>query len=91
MRKFEITEEQIKKVCNLSHCEIEEHFHEWFPAAFEEEWEIISLIPYCGCDGGFYLQDWTTGNLPFLITPHAGRRHTHEYKISDGKIWRRKA
>jgi hypothetical protein len=97
MRKFEITEEQIKNLLNFSAL-VDINLRRWFPDAFEPEWEEVPLSWFQIDDkmDVTLLRDtrvrFDSGpRLPFQITINPKSAWKDEYKIEDGKIWRRKA
>jgi len=97
MRKFEITEDQIKKLAS-STIGRDVYMHDWFPQAFEPEWEEVPLSWFQIDDkmDVTLLRDtrvrFDSGpRLPFQITINPKSAWKDEYKIEDGKIWRRKA
>ena len=104
MKTFTITEEQIKDLADGANgaLKIKETLAMWFPAAFEPEWEEVplgSLIVSHRADDTV-LRDRAWRVIAFL-RPTAGdyickdgefvKEVSADYKIEDGKIWRRKA
>ncbi len=96
MKEYRITEEQIKHLATLGYAR--ECVKEWFPQAFEGQWEEVPLGQFAifetsnGRAEGHYLEDvgiWSHP-LPFSIIKNGGSFSKDNYKIEDGKIWRRK-
>ena len=89
MRKFEITEEQIKYLAQFGYAK--DHLIKMFPTAFEPEWEEVplrSFFPVGGSKGGFVLADSCGAFYPLEVVIR--ETYKENYKIEDGKIWRRK-
>ena len=96
MRKFEITEDQIKKLAS-STIGRDVYMHDWFPQAFEPDWEELTLeyfVRAAVVDEGdallFADPDYTCSCIvPLAVIVRDG--YDDHYKIEGGKIWRRKA
>ena len=93
MRKFEITEDQIKKLAS-STIGRDVYMHDWFPQAFEPDWEEVpfsSFVVFHNPDLGMVFGDseYTCSSvIPLMVCVRQG--FEGDYKIEDGKIWRRK-
>ena len=98
MRKFEITEDQIKKLAS-STIGRDVYIHDWFPQAFEPDWEEVLLRNFMISPGFSSKPPWhwflhDVGSMsacPFLMIKNPISEYKDNYKIEDGKIWRRKA
>jgi len=92
MRKFEITEEQIKYLAQFGYAK--DHLIKMFPAAFEPEWEEVPFTSFVVLRNSslgivFGEPEFTCSSvMPLMVCVRKG--YEDDYKIEDGKIWRRK-
>lgn len=93
MKTFTITEEQVKYLAGFGYAK--DHLIKMFPEAFEPEWEEVQFSDlYPARDnvlGRFLLRDKNNPMaLAFALTINQGSSYSGDYKIEDGRIWRRK-
>ncbi len=96
MREFKITEEQIKYPGRFG--DARDHLIRMFPAAFEPEWEEVPLSSFTlsQCSDGYFLVDERSGRfgfgfgMPLQISINQKSSYKDNYRLEDGKIWRRK-
>lgn len=84
MKKFEITEEQIKTLHARSGS-VEELLERMFPAAFNPEWEEVPLGELLSMRGVYIRQDASDGSWHLIIDAEINS----DIHIRDGKICRR--
>jgi hypothetical protein len=92
--EYKITTEQIlamAKECPTA----EKILKAGFPDAFKakDEWGPLSITEFDfhgNLDGSVSLGAIKGGGLPFDVVPFKGSCTANEYKIENGKIWRRK-
>ena len=78
-----------------SASEIQRKLRAWFPEAFEPEWEEVPLVKlmFWSGDRDVLAVDMSHSDMsaPFQLTRNEESKYKNDYKIENGKIWRRKA
>jgi len=101
MKTFTITAGQIQELDHInphaadSIARVQHRLHQWFPEAFEPEWEEVPLVKlmFWSGDRDVLAVDMSHSDMsaPFQLTRNEESKYKNDYKIENGKIWRRKA